>query len=386
VDPSDFLMLVSPDLTNEVMYAAQHFTRQVLGSPNVDSSVRRHLGELAWWTRLLSGRSVVSDLRRSSAILSLSLDPRFAFSVVAPAIRAARETGARLTVIDSRESLLARSADVWLQDESVESLQQAIGELSGKGLLSVLVGPDAVNAASIETLYALARREDVNLLPLDPGANTRGALEMGVFPELLPGGRAAQSSATLGLDDVLAGRHTPKVLYLVGDVPFSERPACETLIVQDLFLPDFPVDVFLPAAGFTEVAGSYLNLEGALKPLTAVESLEGEDARGGPRPDGWILASLAEALGKGFGPGAPEELLKAAEQAVPGLSSTEPRGFPQPEALPLPEAPDSKGWERSGDPRLCHLDQPGLFTHRGVALASKVEGLALLAEMLTRKA
>ena len=43
-------------------------------------------------------------------------------------------------------------------------------------------------------------------------------------------------------------------------------------------------------------------------------------------------------------------------------------------------------WERSGDPQLSHLDQPGFFTHRGVALATKVEGIALLAEMLTRKA
>jgi NADH dehydrogenase/NADH:ubiquinone oxidoreductase subunit G len=60
----------------------------------------------------------------------------------------------------------------------------------------------------------------------------------------------------------MAGSKRPKVLYLVGDIPFIERPDCDFLIVQDTYLPPFKVDAFLPAASFGEAGGTLVNVEG----------------------------------------------------------------------------------------------------------------------------
>ncbi len=55
IKPEDFLMLVSPDLTNESLFAAQRFARSVLGTDNIDSTARLELGGgPALWSQLFA--------------------------------------------------------------------------------------------------------------------------------------------------------------------------------------------------------------------------------------------------------------------------------------------------------------------------------------------
>jgi len=54
------------------------------------------------------------------------------------------------------------------------------------------------------------------------------------------------------LADVMGKQTRPKVIYLVGQTPFLERPDCDYVISQDTYYPPFPIDAFLPAASFAE--------------------------------------------------------------------------------------------------------------------------------------
>ena len=86
------------------------------------------------------------------------------------------------------------------------------------------------------------------------------------------------------------------MIYLVGDVPFFERPDCDFLIVQDIYLPPFKVDAFLPATSFAEAGGTLVNIEGRVQEIVRVEDLPEGAVTGFMRPDWRIFADLARAL------------------------------------------------------------------------------------------
>ena len=85
-------------------------------------------------------------------------------------------------------------------------LKKALEVLSGGKDLAVVIGPRVFRYGDIgslvKSLMALAGRKPVNIIPLYFGANARGALEMGVFPEIEPGGVRRRDKG-LGLEDIL---------------------------------------------------------------------------------------------------------------------------------------------------------------------------------------
>ena len=93
----------------------------------------------------------------------------------------------------------------------------------------------------------------------------------------------------------MSGSKRPKVLYLVGDIPFLERPDCDFLIVQDIYLPPFKVDAFLPAATFAESGGTLVNMEGRVQEIVQVEQPAGR------RRDRIHASRLADLLRPGPG-------------------------------------------------------------------------------------
>ncbi len=152
--------------------------------------------------------------------------------------------------------------------EESEVLKQALESLCCGKDVAVIIGPRVFQyddrSAVGEALETLAGLPNVNVIPLYFGTNARGALEMGAFPGIGPG-PAARPEKGRGLADIVRGAWRPKVIYLAGDVPFLERPDCDFLIVQDIYLPRFKVDVFLPAASFAEAGGTLVNLEGRVQ-------------------------------------------------------------------------------------------------------------------------
>jgi len=420
-------MLVSSDLTNESLWAAQRFAREGLGAgATIDSSGRAALpGGPALWSRLFSLPISLRELSEADGVVVAGLDSRFSFSVVGVQARRAMRRGGAVVAVDARESNMALMADDWLRPRpdgearaltdllqtlagrrpdgatarrtgvGVRRFGRAAGRLADARRLAVVVGPrlfDAPGAARlVQTLEDLADAREATIVPLTHGANIRGVLEMGALSEVQPGPRWAAGPDTQSSERETAGAEAcdiaPRVLYLVGEAPFTSRPDCDFIVAQDLYAPPFDVDVFLPAASFAEAAGTITNVEGRVQELVQVDRPTA-DRDHTPLPDTEILAELAERLGSPELPSGDDAVLRDAIRAeVPGF----PRdGDRSPRRMtPLPEEPAADAGQRAtdaddraapppGSGRFLLVQERGGFRHRGIDMAGVVEGLAEL--------
>ena len=113
-----FALMASPRGTNEDNYLAQKFARTVMRSNNVDvsSNVRpeliKPLGELLG---LPAATNPIWELEDSSRFLLVSSNVTEEQNVVAVPIKRALSKGAKLIVIDQRETELTRYASLWLR-------------------------------------------------------------------------------------------------------------------------------------------------------------------------------------------------------------------------------------------------------------------------------
>ncbi|MBU1698803.1 MAG: molybdopterin-dependent oxidoreductase [Candidatus Eisenbacteria bacterium] len=432
VKSSEFAMLVSSDCTNESLYMAQKFVRSAMGANSIDNTGRQTLGGgLKLWTELLGRPISIQDIRSSSRILAVGLDTRFNYSIVGVEIRKAMQHGAGVVTIGPRESNLARYADIWLQSPpgfegtalkaiikgtaaalaegakatklDLQQLGKAASLLKSGEDLTVILGPSlfrySVLGDLVDGLRMLLSRKNVKILPLYTGANTRGALEMGAFSELLPGPAGIKDKdARLKLEkrwnqsipsdngftaaQVLEGKKKYKVLYMIGSQPGFDRPNCDFLIVQDIFEPNYPCDLFLPAASFLESAGTLVNIEGRVQDAPKIESPPDSVMHGRTRPDWWILSEIAKRLGAvGFDYEAVGDIQREIAAMIPGYpkgGKTDRSRRVLPELKGLSETPPADGRVARAGKKLVLALRPMGYTHRGVSLTAKVEGLQIL--------
>ena len=409
VAPDELLMLVSSDLPNEGLFAAQRLVRAGLGSGGLDSTARSYLpGGPALWSRLFSLPISIKAVAEADAVIVAGLDSRFSFSVVGVQVRRALRRGGKLVTVDARESNLARTADQWLRPSAGEEAralsylvrtligagepaearparvtERALGlaarQLEGAARLAVVVGPrvfDCPGAGQLAgDLEALAASPGSTVVPLVHGANTRGALELGALAGVLPGPLPSGKQG-LTLADVRAGRR-PKVLYLVGEAPFTTRPDCDFLIAQDVYEPPFEVDAFLPAASFAEAEGTLTNIEGRVQAQTRVEDLPAGAVHGFALPDWKIFSDLAGRLGHHGLEYADAAAVRAAIRAeVPGFPA-EPDRAPR-HMTPMAAPVQAAGEVLAGKGRFVLVQEHAGFRHRGIDLAGVVEGLGEL--------
>jgi formate dehydrogenase alpha subunit len=412
VKAGELLMVVSSDLSNEGLYAAQRLVRSGLGSTGVDSTARAYLpGGPALWSRLFALPVSIEALAEADAVIAAGFDSRFSFSVVGVQARRAVRRGATLVAVDARESNLAQAADDWLRPSpggEAQALTQLVRRLRDGGeprgvqpspvaeerlaavalrlksarTLAVAIGPRVFDCPGAEALVAeletLAARKGTTVLPLVHGANTRGALELGALRGVLPGPRPAAARG-LDLDQVRAGRGA-RVLYLVGEAPFVERPECDFIIAQDLYLPPFPVDAFLPAASFAEADGTLTNIEGRVQEVRRIEDVDADAVQSHARPDWRVFSDLALRLGL---PGLEypnAAAVRAAIRAeVPGFPVEQDRSRRRmsPMTTKSRRAPHRAGGV-GGKGRFVLVSEQASFRHRGIDLAAVVEGLGEL--------
>ncbi len=245
-----------------------------------------------------------------------------------------------------------------------------------------MLGPRTFDCAGADGLLAelelLARDSAITIVPLTHAANARGALELGALAGVLPGPRwePAARRRPFDLASLRAGRR-PAVLYLIGEAPFAERPPCDYLIAQDLYLPPFPVDAFLPAASFAEDGGTLTNLEGRVQELRPVEHSAASAGHDGPLPDWAILSGIAHRLGRA-------DLSYADAEAVRRAIRAEAPAFPRGgdrarrRMTPLPRRRRPAETAAPGRGRFTLVPERAAFRHRGTDLSAVVEGLAEL--------
>jgi len=111
---SSLAVLGSSRCTNEDNYLLQRFARCVLGTNNIDNGSR-----LYGFAGLGGSTKPIGDIEESQVILVIGADPTSSAPLVGYAIRrAVRQRGAKLVVVDPRQTVLASWAHLWLQPKA----------------------------------------------------------------------------------------------------------------------------------------------------------------------------------------------------------------------------------------------------------------------------
>jgi NADH-quinone oxidoreductase subunit G len=326
-------------LTNEEAYLLQKFARSVLGTNNIDH--HRTADYVAFAQALAGNKDRTASLRdtlTAKAVLLVGGDPTNQAPATAWNLRTAvRLNGAKLYIANTAEIKLRRQAKAFLQ----------VSEFGYGALAGYLAGDDSAASGAAADAGALASfreavRAEENLLILfgselrgaeikrwidigltHPGAkfallgdyaNSRGAADMGLLPDMLPGytpinagdsGMAAEYGIPTepGLDMLeifdAAANGNLSALYVVGANPvarYGVDPAAlknTFVVVQEMFLTETAVlaDVVLPAANLYEKSGSVTNSYGDLQQVKKAGD------RAGVRTDFEMMVRIADKMG-----------------------------------------------------------------------------------------
>jgi len=118
--PNSLAILGSSKCTNEENYLLQRLARAVLGTNNIDNgsrmySVPSRIG-LGWTIGIPGTTSKLDDLERSEVIIVVGANPAVSAPAVGYAIkRAVKYKGAKLVLVDPRETRLTPFAHLWLK-------------------------------------------------------------------------------------------------------------------------------------------------------------------------------------------------------------------------------------------------------------------------------
>ena len=341
--------------TNEENYLLNRFARATLGTNNIDHHRTADYTGLAAaiGPNIQYFAATMADIYNASAIFLVGNDVTNQNPLVAWQIRTAvRQHNARLYVINSHDSKIHRQAAAvvrvsdgaeanairWLASghgdfdpQTTQSLEQLKADLAACSNVIVLFGA-GIQGAAIRDLISVAGRfgGQSRFIALGDYANSRGAADMGLLPERLPGYTPVSDGSERARFGRLWGAEPPnqpgltarammeaavagklKALYVVGANPLKtfaisapDRLAgLELLVVHDMFLTETAqrADVVLPAASTYEKDGTLTNTAGEVQ-LTH-RSIDPQ----GPRSDFDLIRILSHQLGM-LGLGSPIKL------------------------------------------------------------------------------
>ena len=327
-------------LTNEEAYLLQKFARTVLGTNNID---HHRTADYVSFAQALAGTkdrtASLRDTHTAKAILILGGDPTIQAPATAWNIRTnVRNNRGRVYIANSAEIKLRRQAKAFAHiapfsygalasflagdDSAVEALTHPGADansfrnfrkaIRAEEQLLVLLGSEFRGADLARLLTFGATLPNWKFALLSDYANSRGAADMGLLPDMLPGYTPVASKATFseynapsepGLDMVelfeAAGRGELSALYVVGSNPISrysvdpETLKDTFLVVQDMFLTETAAlaDVILPAANLYEKSGSVTNSYGDLQLVNKAGD------RAGVRTDFEMIVRIADKMG-----------------------------------------------------------------------------------------
>jgi NADH-quinone oxidoreductase subunit G len=321
--------------TNEENYLLQKFARTVLRTNNID---HERTADYASFARALAGHQGKTasprDIAKAPAILLLGGNPTDEHPLLAWTLRTnVRLNRARLYIASDTPIKLERQAKATLRlpANGYSSLNAYFAgsdaAINNTGFREALLAEESLvvifgqefRGKQIDELvtWGLNRGPNsgsVRFAYLGDYANSRGAADMGLFPDLLPGYLPVATPGAFAAEypglPAAPGKSQPEMfaaaergelgaLLVVGANPVASlglSPATlkdTFLIVQDIFLTETAAlaDVVLPAASLYEKTGTVTNTFG-----DAQLAKKAAD-RAGVKPDFEILVRLAGSMG-----------------------------------------------------------------------------------------
>jgi NADH-quinone oxidoreductase subunit G len=341
--------------TNEENYLLNRFARATLGTNNIDHHRTADYAGLAAALGPNAGTALatMADVYTAPAVLLIGNDVTQQNPLVAWQIRSGvRHHQTRLYVINGQESKIHRQAKHlvktarggeraavrWLthgegtfDQPTTEALGQLKSALEAEKDVVILFGAE-IQGPALRDLVSFGAHigGQTKIMALGDYSNSRGAADMGVLPDRLPGYASLQDSgerarfgkiwgadippapgltARAMMDAAVAGKL--KALYVVGANPvktfITAQPddlgRLELLVVHEMFLTETAqrADAVFPAASSYEKDGTLTNTAGEVQ--MTHRSIDPQ----GPRSDFDLIRILSHQLGM-LGVGAPIRL------------------------------------------------------------------------------
>jgi len=302
--------------SNEENYLLQKFARLVLGTNNID---HHRTADFPAFASALAGKenatASMREVGEAPAILLIGNNPTDQHPLLAWQIRTnVRLHRARVYVVNSYPIKLRRQATAFAQiapgsegsfvqflagnDSAADSItspnltRDALNALrdkiKGEKPLVIVFGSE-IRGADVKALVDFGLTQGAKFVCLGDYANSRGAADMGLYPDMLPGYAPINSKTTYHeewLDEIpnqpgmnllqmmdAAKAGTLKALYVVGSNPISRYNVDPFVlngtftVVQDMFLTEtaLAADVVLPVANAYEKSGTMTNTCGDLQ-------------------------------------------------------------------------------------------------------------------------
>ncbi|MBK5293590.1 MAG: NADH-quinone oxidoreductase subunit NuoG [Acidobacteriia bacterium] len=309
--------------TNEENFYLQKFVRQGLHSPHID---HRRSGDVAGLLDALSGKTgalaATADLYTANSLLVIGADLAQQHPFLAFQIRANwRHHQSRTYVVASgpvREDSFATRTVQAAPGTEMDALAGLADSLRAAGNLVIVFG-DAVQGDAVRRLvdFGSGLGIPVKYLCLVDYSNSRGALDMGLAPDLLPGYRPAPETG-MTVAQMLADKDLA-ALWVVGANPLEKTALASSsafVVVQDLFLTETAqrADVIFPAASAYEKNGTVTNTCGEVQRLQKGLGVMGA------KPDLDIFALLARHMRLNLGATQPDKIFEEIRASVSGYN------------------------------------------------------------------
>ena len=332
----------SSKTTNEENYLLQKFARVVLRTNNID---HHRTADFPAFAAAMQGKpegtASMRDVYNAPAILLIGNDPTRQHPLLAYQIRNnVRLHRSKLYVINSEAIKLRRQAVSFTQipagsegklaaflagddaaadalvneNSSRERLTEVRDKLRAEANLVIVFGSEMRGEEIASLVKFGSGLQGAKFVCLADYANSRGAADMGVYPDLLPGylplaqgnkfreewGALPEAPGMSVPQMVEAGKSGKlKALYVVGANPvarFGIDPftfSNSLVVMQDMFLTETAqiADVVLPAANAYEKSGTFTNTCGDVQLVRKAGDLTGS------KSDFEMIVRIADAMG-----------------------------------------------------------------------------------------
>ncbi len=316
-----FGVIGSTRTTNEENFLLQKFARTTLGTANID---HHRSGDVVALVDSLSGKTgqlgTVEDIYTAKAVLVVATDLSQQHPLLANKVRANfRHHKAAVYAVTPgpvREDKIARKFIRAAEGESIAAVEQLREDLTKAGDLVILFG-DSIQGDKVRQLVAFGESLGipVKYVCLVDYANSRGAMDMGVLPDLGPGYHA--TAPGLNLQQMLEATDLA-ALWVVGANPLKGGKTLASkgafVVVQDLFLTETAqrADVVLPAGSAYEKNGTVTNVCGQVQRIKkGIETV-------GSKADLAIIGLLARGMGVSLGAVDADTIFAEIAATVPG--------------------------------------------------------------------